>query len=63
RRVFSENNSGTNMILCQLNLDAFTLPAHLNLSVVSPNYLLVNNILPTRTEVIDRHRPQSMGSY
>lgn len=38
-------------------------PAHLNLSVVSPDYLLVDNILPTRTEVINRHRPQSMGSY
>ena len=36
-------------------------PAHLNLSVVSPNYLLVDNILPTRTEVIDRHRSYVNG--
>jgi hypothetical protein len=43
-------------------ISGFT-PAHPNLFVVSPNYLLVDNLLPCGTEVIASDRPQSMGSY
>ncbi|MEG4405147.1 hypothetical protein [Microcoleus sp. MON2_D5] len=38
-------------------------PAYLNLSVVSANYLLVDKLLPTRTEIMDRDRSQPMGMY
>ncbi|MEP6500513.1 hypothetical protein [Microcoleus vaginatus] len=37
--------------------------AYLNLSVVSANYLLVDKLLPSRTEIIDRDRSQPMGMY
>ncbi|MEG4504820.1 hypothetical protein QUA81_33070, partial [Microcoleus sp. F6_B4] len=35
RMVLSENNSCTNMILCQLNLDAFTLTLNHHIKSVS----------------------------
>ncbi|WP_242728672.1 hypothetical protein [Microcoleus vaginatus] len=38
-------------------------PAYLNLSVVSANYLLVDKLLPPRTEIMDRDRSQPMGMY